>query len=43
MAASLRRREPVNRGTSTGEDTADCEELIRAVVNSRVCELAIAL
>jgi hypothetical protein len=28
---------------TTGEDTADWEELVRAVVNCRVCELAIAL
>jgi hypothetical protein len=29
--------------TTTGEDKADCEDLLRAVVNCRVCELAIAL
>jgi hypothetical protein len=27
----------------TGEDTADWEDLVRAVVNCRVCELVIAL
>jgi hypothetical protein len=29
--------------TTTGEDTADWEDLVRAVVNCRVCESAIAL
>jgi ribosomal protein L37AE/L43A len=28
---------------TTGEHTASCEELVRAVANCRVCELAIAL
>jgi hypothetical protein len=45
-------REPSVRATSavesryqalTGADTADREDLVRAVVNCRVCELAIAL
>jgi hypothetical protein len=30
------------QGTA-GEDTADCEDLVRAVVNCNVCELAIVL
>jgi hypothetical protein len=29
--------------TSTGGDTADCEVLVRALVNCRECELATAL
>jgi hypothetical protein len=29
--------------TTTGEDTADWKELVLAVMNCRVCELAIAL
>jgi hypothetical protein len=29
--------------TTTGEDTADWADLVRAVVNCRVCELAIEL
>jgi hypothetical protein len=45
-------REPRGRGTSsiegrylatTSEDTTDWEDLVGAVVNCRVCELAIAL
>jgi hypothetical protein len=28
---------------TTGKDTAKCEDLVLAVVNRRVCELAIAL
>jgi hypothetical protein len=28
---------------TTGEDISDCEDLLRAVVNCRVCELAIEL
>jgi hypothetical protein len=45
-------REPIVSGKSTvecryqattGQDTADCEDLVRAVVNYRVCELAITL
>jgi hypothetical protein len=28
---------------TTGEDTADWEDLVRAVVNCRVCEIAITL
>jgi hypothetical protein len=28
---------------TTGEDTVDSEDLVRAVVNCRVCELAIVL
>jgi hypothetical protein len=32
----------VRRQGTTGEDTADWEGLMRAVVNYRVCELAIA-
>jgi hypothetical protein len=43
MPASLRGRDPRSRGTSTGEDTADQDGLVRAIVNCRVCELAIAL
>jgi hypothetical protein len=31
------------RHQETGEDTADWEDLVRAVVNCRLCELAIAL
>jgi hypothetical protein len=42
MAASLRGREPGSRGTSTGEDTADWEDLVRAVMYCRLCELLIA-
>jgi hypothetical protein len=37
MAASLRGRESVSKGTSTGEeDTADREDLVRSLVNCRV-------
>jgi hypothetical protein len=45
-------RGPRIRGTSavgslyqatTGEDTEDLEDLVRVVMNCRVCELAIAL
>jgi hypothetical protein len=43
MAARLRGREPGSRGTSTGENTADSEDIAYAVVNCRICELAIAL
>jgi hypothetical protein len=43
MAAIQRGREPGSKGMSTGEDTADWEDLVRAVVNCRVCELATAL
>jgi hypothetical protein len=43
MAASLRGCEPGSMGTSTGEDTADWEDLVHAVLNCRVCELVIAL
>jgi hypothetical protein len=43
MAASLPEHEPGSKGSSTGEDTADCEDLVRAVVNCKVYELAIAL
>jgi hypothetical protein len=28
---------------TTGEDTADSEEIVRPVVNCRTCELALAL
>jgi hypothetical protein len=43
VAASLRGREPGSRVTSTDEDTAECDNIVRAAVNCRVCELAIAL
>jgi hypothetical protein len=52
IAANLRGREPGSGGTwpfleaviqQRGEDTADWEELVRVVVNCRMCELAIAL
>jgi hypothetical protein len=43
MAASLRGSEPGSRGTSTCESTEHWEDLVRAVVNRRVCELTIAL
>jgi hypothetical protein len=33
----------IRHQATTGEDTADWEDLVRAVVNCRVCELAIAL
>jgi hypothetical protein len=39
MAASLRRRESGSREMST----VDVEELVRAAVSCRICELAIAL
>jgi hypothetical protein len=40
MAARLLGREAVSRGTATSEDTVDGEDLVCAVVNCRVCELA---
>jgi hypothetical protein len=43
MAASLQCCEPGSRGTSTGEDTADWEDLAHGAVNCKLCELAIAL
>jgi hypothetical protein len=43
MAASLWRHEPGSWGTSSGEVTADWEDLVHAVVNRRVCELETAL
>jgi hypothetical protein len=33
----------IHNQATTGEDTADWDDLVRAVVNCRVCELAIAL
>jgi hypothetical protein len=39
MAASLQGCKPGRRVVSTGEDTADWEKLVHAVVNCRVCEL----
>jgi hypothetical protein len=39
MIASLQGYEPGSRATSTEEATSDREELLRAVVNRRVCEL----
>jgi hypothetical protein len=41
-AEEARVLEAVNQ-TTTSEDTADWEDLVRAVVNCRVCELALAL
>jgi hypothetical protein len=41
MADILREREHGNRGMSSGEDTANWEDLVRAVVNCRVRVLAI--
>jgi hypothetical protein len=36
MVVSLRGRQPGSRGTSTAEDTADWEDIVRAVVNYSV-------
>jgi hypothetical protein len=33
----------IHHQAMTGEDTADCEDLVHTVVICRVCELAIAL
>jgi hypothetical protein len=33
----------IRHQATIGDDTADWEELVRAVVNCRVCELTIAL
>jgi hypothetical protein len=33
----------IRHQAKTGEETADREDLVRAVVNCRVCEIAIAL
>jgi hypothetical protein len=33
----------IRHQATIGEDTVDSEDLIRAIVNCRVCELAIAL
>jgi hypothetical protein len=43
MAASLRGREPGCRRTFTGEDTADLDDLVCAVVNCRVREFEMPL
>jgi hypothetical protein len=43
MATSLQGHDPRSRGTFTGEDTADLEDLVCAVVNCRVCKLATVL
>jgi hypothetical protein len=42
MASSLRGHESGSRGTSSGEGTKDYQNIVRNVVNCRVCELAIA-
>jgi hypothetical protein len=42
MAASLRGRELGSRRTSIDEDTADKENLVRALVGCSVCELVMA-
>jgi hypothetical protein len=36
-------REAICHKATTGEDTAEWEVLVRAVVNCRLCELVIAL
>jgi hypothetical protein len=33
----------IRRQPTTGEDTANCEDIVSAVVNCRMCELGIAL
>jgi hypothetical protein len=43
MASSLQGHEPGSRGMFTDEDTAECEDFACAVVNCRMCDLAITL